>query len=91
MLKLRFHLLEFQDLGECQKIFCQSRPELHIVIIKKYLRKHVRESNSPMVLWDYAIERRDLIHNAIPHPLFQAQGKTPHECTFCDQGDMSNV
>ena len=51
----------------------------------------MRESNSPMVLWYYAIERRTLIHNAVPRPLFQAQGKTPHECTFGNQSDISNV
>ena len=44
-----------------------------------------------MVLWDYAIERRALIHNSVPHPLSQAQGKTPHECTFGNQSDISNV
>ena len=51
----------------------------------------MRESNSPMVLWDYAIERRALIHNAFPRPLFQAQGKTLHECTFGNPSDISNV
>ena len=44
-----------------------------------------------MVLWDYAIERRALIHNAVPRLLFQAQGKTPHQCTFGNQSDISIV
>ena len=42
----------------------------------------MRESNSPMVLWDYAIERRAAINNLIPRPLFQNNGQTPHAATF---------
>ena len=49
-------------------------------------------SNSPMVLWDYAIERRALIlHNAVPRPLFQNNGLTPHAATFGVEGDISNI
>ena len=53
-----------------------NRSELYIGLLKEVVRKYMRESNSLMVLWDYAIERRSLIRNAVPHPLFQAQGKT---------------
>ncbi len=52
-----------------------NRAELFIRLLKEAVRKDMRESNSPMVLWDYAIERRALIHNAVTRPLFQAQGK----------------
>ena len=69
----------------------ENRAELCIGLLKEAVRKDMRESNSPMVLWDYAIERRALIHNAVPRPLFQAQGKTPHECTFVNQSDISNA
>ena len=68
-----------------------NRAELYIGLLKEAVRKDMRESNSPMVLWDYAIERRALIHNAVPRPLFQAQGKTPHECTFGVQNDISKI
>ena len=51
----------------------------------------MRESNSPMILWNYAIERRSLVHNAVPRPFFQAQGITPHECTFGNKSDISNI
>ena len=44
-----------------------------------------------MVLWDYAIQRRASIHNAVPRPLFQADGQTPHVSTFGVQGDISNL
>ena len=51
----------------------------------------MRESNSPMALWDYVTERRALIHNAVPYPLFQDKGKKPHECTFGNQSNISNI
>ena len=51
----------------------------------------MRASNSPMCLWDYAIERRAMIHNIVPHPLFQNNGLTPHAVTFGESGDISNI
>ena len=68
-----------------------NRAELYIGLLKEAVRKDMRESNSPMLLWDYAIERRALIHNVIPRPLFQAQGKTPTECTLGVSSDISNI
>ena len=44
-----------------------------------------------MVLWDYTIERCDLIHDAVPRPFFQAQGKTPYGCIFGNQSGISNI
>ena len=49
--------------------------ELYIVLLKEAVYKDLRASNSPMFLWCYAIQRRASIHNAIPRPLFQADGK----------------
>ena len=51
----------------------------------------MRDSNSTMALWDYTIELRDLTHNSVPLPLFKAQVKKPHEYTFGNQSDISNV
>ena len=68
-----------------------NRAELYIGLLKEAVRKDMRASNSPMVLWDYAMERRALIHNVIPRPLFQAQGKTPTECTLGISADISNI
>ena len=68
-----------------------NRAELYIGLLKEAVRKDMRESNSPMVLWDYAIERRARIHNAIPRPLFQNNGLSPHAATFGAQGDISNI
>ena len=48
-----------------------NRVELYIGLLKEAVRKDMRESNSPMVLWDYAIEQRAAINNLVPRPLFQ--------------------
>ena len=68
-----------------------NRAELYIGFLKEAVRKDMRASDSPMVLWDYSIERRAFIHNAIPRPLFQSNGQSPHECTFGTQGDISKI
>ena len=47
-----------------------NRVELYIGLLKEAVRKDMRASHSPMCLWDYAIERRAMIHNLVPHPLF---------------------
>ena len=68
-----------------------NRAELYIGLLKEAVRKDMRASNSPMVLWDYAIQRRALIHNSVPRPLFQNNGLTPHAATFGSEGDISNI
>ena len=44
-----------------------------------------------MCLRDYAIERRAVIHNLVPRPLFQNNCLTHHAATFGESGDISNV
>ena len=68
-----------------------NRAELYIGLLKESVRKDLRMSNAPMVLWDYCLERRANIHNVLPRPLFQNNGATPHEATFGEQGDISNL
>ena len=68
-----------------------NRAEMYIGLMKEAVRKDMRLSNSPMVLWDYCIERRALIHNTIPRPLFQTNGLTPHEFTLGVPADISNL
>ena len=68
-----------------------NRAELYIGILKEAVRKDMRKADSPLVLWDYCLERRALIHNAIPRHLFQANGLSPHEITFGTEGDILNL
>ena len=68
-----------------------NRAELYIGLLKEAVRKDLRESNAPMSLWCYSIQRRAKIHNAIPRPLFQNKGLSPYSATFGVQGDISNI
>ena len=34
-----------------------NKAELHIGLLKEVVQKDMRESNSPMTLWDYCVER----------------------------------
>ena len=67
-----------------------NRAELYIGILKEAARKDLSISDCPMVLWDYALERRALIHNLVPRPLFQ-NNRPPHEATFGESGDISRL
>ena len=68
-----------------------NRAELYIGWLKEAVRKDLRASNAPMVLWDYAIQRRASIHNDVPRTLLQADGQMPHVSNFGFQGDISNL
>ena len=43
-----------------------NRAELYIGLLKEAVRKDLRRSNAPKILWDYCLERRAHIHNYIP-------------------------
>jgi hypothetical protein len=58
-----------------------NRAELYIGLLKEAVRQDLQQSNAPIVLWDFCLERRANIHNAIPCPLFQNNGASPHEAT----------
>ena len=42
-----------------------NKAELYIGLIKEAVRKDMRESNSPLCLWDYCVERRARINNLL--------------------------
>ena len=66
-----------------------NRAELYIGLLKEATNKDLRACNAPLCLWDYCLERRVMIHNAVPRPLFQTDGMSPYECTYGVQGDIS--
>lgn len=68
-----------------------NRAELYIGLFKEAVRKDLRESNSPLVLWDFCAERRARIHNLTARDLFQLQGQNPHSATLGEEGDISNL
>ncbi len=68
-----------------------NKAELYIGLLKEGIRKDMRESHCPLVLWDYCAERRALIHNLTVKPNIQLQGLNPIGATLGDEGDISNV
>ena len=68
-----------------------DRAELYVGLLKEAVRKDLRESNAPLVLWDYAVERRALISNATAKNNFKLQGQTAHAKTLGEPPDISNL
>ena len=55
------------------------------------MRKDMRMTSSPLVLWDYCMERRALIFQITAKTLFQLNGVNPHTFTFGTEADISNL
>ena len=68
-----------------------NRAELYIGLIKEAIRKDMRQSGSPIALWDYCAERRARINNLTAKDLFQLHGSNPHTITLAEEGDISNL
>jgi hypothetical protein len=68
-----------------------NRTKLYIGLMKEAKRKDMRSSGSPLVLWDYCMERRALIFQIIAKKLFQLNGTNPHTMTFGTKADISNL
>ena len=54
-----------------------DRAELYIGLLKHGVGRDMRETHSPMYLWDYACERRASIKTLTAGNLFQLQGPGP--------------
>ena len=54
-----------------------NRAELYVGLMKEAVRKDIRLAGSPLVLWDYAAERRAAILSLTARDLFQLQGSNP--------------
>jgi len=68
-----------------------NKAELYIGLIKKAVLKDLKESDCPLVLWDYCIERRAMINNLTARDLFNLEGQTPFSSIMGYEGDISNL
>ena len=68
-----------------------NRAELYIGLIKEAVRKDMKESDCPLALWDYCVERRARINNLTARNLFSLHGTTPHTALTHEEGDISNL
>ena len=51
----------------------------------------MRATGSPIVLWDYCMERCALIFQVTAKKLFQLNGTNPHTATFGTEADISHI
>ena len=49
------------------------------------------ETNSPMSLWDYFVERGARINNLTAKDNFKLHGMTPHTVTLAEEGNISSL
>jgi hypothetical protein len=68
-----------------------NRAELYIGLIKEAVRKDMKETTSPLVFWDYCVERRARINNVTAKDLFQLHGTNAHTATLHEEADISNL
>ena len=68
-----------------------NKAELYIGLLKEADQKDMRESNSPMSLWNYCMERRARINNLTAKDTFKLHGTTPHTATLAEEGDISSL
>ena len=68
-----------------------NRAELYVGLVKEALRKDIRLSHSPLVLWEYTEEHRTDIMSLTERDLFLLQGRNPHTSTFGEEVDISHL
>ena len=69
-----------------------NKAELYIGLLKESVSKDMKESNAPLVFWDYCVERRARINNLTAKTnMFQLHGLNAHTYTMGEEGDISNI
>ncbi len=68
-----------------------NRAELYVGLLKKATRKDMRATGSPLVLWDYCMERHALIFQVTAKKLFQFNGTNPHTATYGTEAYISHL
>lgn len=68
-----------------------NRAELYIGLIKEAVRKDMKESDCPLVFWDYCTERRARINNLTAKTMFKLHGSNAHSILTGEEGDISSL
>ena len=85
-----------QEIGTSLRFIEEGTPwankaELYIGILKEAVRKDMKDSDCPLVLWDYCVERRARINNLTAKDLFQLHGTNAYTALTSEEGDISNL
>lgn len=65
--------------------------ERFIGLLKSGVRADLRESNAPMVLWDFCLDRRVMIMNLTARTTHKLRGINPYTATTFQTADISNI
>ena len=65
--------------------------ERYIGIFKQGIQDIIRETDCPMVLWDFCAEYKAKVNNSTAKSLFQLHGRTPYETLLNEEPDISNL
>jgi hypothetical protein len=68
-----------------------NKAELYIGLIKEAVRKDMKESDCPLALWDYCVERRARINNLTAKTMFKLHGTNAYTALTGEEGDISNL
>ena len=68
-----------------------NRAELYIGLLKKAIKRDLKESDCPMCLWDYCAERIAKVNNVTAKNLFQLEGQTSEYHVTGKESDISNI
>ena len=80
---------EVCDKAQCKVITSvANRAKRYIQCLKNSTRKDMVEADSPLVFWDYCIERRAIIERNIAKDNHLLKGSVPH---FVMTGEMTNI
>ena len=79
------------DIGTTLRILEEGTPwsntsELYIGLIKESVGKYTKETDSPLVLWEYCAEKRSRINNLTAKKLIQLHGSTPQIVITSEEG-----
>ena len=68
-----------------------NRAEYYVDIVKSNVKKYLRLSNSPLVLWDYCVERCCKILSTSARDIYLLEGMVPYTKMTSQPYDISNL
>jgi hypothetical protein len=60
-------------------------------LLKELARKDMKDQDSPIVFWNYCIEKGARIHNLTAKSNFKLHGSNPYTLTLGEEGDTFNL
>ena len=68
----------------------ENKAKLFICLIKKAVRKYMKESDFPLAFWDYCVEFQSQINNLTVKSTFTLHGANTSTSLTGEEGGISN-